>query len=307
MKLNILTIALLSFVSFTMHAQQDPVYSQYMFTTLSINPAYAGSREVLSLTGLYRKQWIDIDGAPSTQYVSADFLLKKRKIGLGIQAFNDVIGIIENTGFYASYAYRIQMNKGVLSLGLQGGVVRFKANYANVKLSRNPATNDDVAFAENQNEFRPNFGAGIYFHTDRFYVGLSVPHILGNEKITTSATGDHMREQPEHWFATAGLVLDMSPNVKLKPSVLARAVSGSPFHMDFNTNLWLHDVIGIGVSYRTDKSIVGILELQINPQLRIGYAYDYTMSALRNPGSHEVLLRYEFGYNKKNIVSPRYF
>jgi type IX secretion system PorP/SprF family membrane protein len=305
MGIRIIIVMLLSILlNVVAQAQQDPVYSQYMFSMMSINPAYAGSRDVLSVTGIYRKQWVNVKGSPTTQFLSGDFALKNKKVGLGAQLFNDESGIIQNTGFYGSYAYRIRFNKAVLSMGIQAGVTRFKANYSALQLGDDQL---DPAFADNQNEFRPNFGAGVYFNTERFYAGISVPHLVGAGKVETDAKGGSIREQANHWFFTTGVVLPLSPYLNLKPSVLLRVVDGAPLHADINANLWMHDVVAIGVSYRTSESLVGMLEFQATPQFRFGYAYDYMFSSLKGFGSHEFMLRYEFGYNKKNMVSPRYF
>lgn len=284
-------------------AQQDPLYSQYMFTMLAVNPAYAGSRDVLSVTGLYRRQWIGVNGTPETQLLTADFALKNKKIGLGLQAYNDEIGIVHNTGIYASYAYRIKFERATLSMGLQAGVVRFKADFASVKLGDNQ---DDIAFAQNQNEFRPNFGAGIFLNTDKFYIGISAPRLVGQDRISISSQKE-MFAVANHWFVTAGYVFTLSPDLKLKPSAMLRVVDGAPPQIDINANVWLHDIVSLGVSYRTRNTMVGMFELQITEQLRFGYAYDLSLSSLKSQGSHEFMLRYEFGYNRKNVLSPRHF
>ena len=284
-------------------AQQDPVYSQYMFTMLAVNPAYAGSRDVLSVTGLYRRQWVGVTGSPETQLFSADFALKNKKVGLGLQLYNDEIGIVQNTGIYGSYAYRIKFEKATLSMGLQAGVVRFKADYASVQLA---GSQDDIAFAQSQNEYRPNFGAGIFLNTDKFYVGFSAPHLIGQDRVSVSPQKE-MYTVANHWFATAGYVFTLSPELKLKPSAMLRMVNGAPIQVDINANVWLHDIVSLGVSYRTSQAIVGMFELQVTQQLRFGYAYDWSMTSLKSSGSHEFMLRYEFGYNRKNVLSPRHF
>lgn len=284
--------------------QQDPLYSQYMFNMLGINPAYAGSREVLSMTAMYRRQWVGVTGSPTTQFLSADVPLAKKRVGLGVQVFNDAIGISNATGAYVSYAYRIRLRKGVFAMGLQGGVTRFHADYAGVKLNDN---GPDQAFINNLNQYVPNFGAGIYYSTDKWYVGLSSPHIIGkgtNYDVAVNYRGDR---QINHLTLASGFVWDISPVLALKPSFLLRMVPGAPFHIDLNANLWFYKTVGIGASVRDNGTIVGMLELQISRQFRFGYAYDYTTNSLKNSGSHELMLRYEFGFEKNKMVSPRFF
>ena len=284
-------------------AQQDPVYSQYMFNMLAINPAYAGSREVLSVTGTYRSQWKRIPGSSRTQLLSADCSARKKRVGLGIQFFNDDISVIRNTGVYGMYAYRVHLNNGLLSLGLQAGLLKFTANYSDLLLY----DYTDPAFSQNQNEFRLNFGAGMFYNTDRFYAGFSVPHLTGQQRVQVSNEQKQIYEQVNHWFLTAGYVFKLSPDLTLKPSMLLRVVSGAPAHLDINANLWILNVAAVGVSYRTSEAVVSMLELQVNPQLRFGYAYDFTLTALGNQSTNEIMLRYEFGYSKKDMISPRFF
>lgn len=284
-------------------AQQDPLYSQYMFNMLGINPAYAGSREVLSVSAMARRQWINIKGAPVSQVLMGDFLLHDKKVGLGVQVFNDQIGIMKTTGLNGSFAYRLRFKKSVLAMGLQGGFTIFKANYTDVDLDGTP----DVAFANNVNEFKPTIGAGIFYNTEKLYIGFSAPHLLNYSKYTTTEEGKSNIYQNNHWFLTGGYVFDLTHDIALKPSVLLRMVTGAPITADFNANVWFYNTVSVGLSYRTSEMMVGMMEFQLNKQLRFGYAYDWTMSELNNKGSHELMLRYEFGFEKKRMVSPRYF
>lgn len=286
-------------------AQQDPLYSQYMFNMLGINPAYAGSREVLSVSAMARRQWVDIKGAPVSKVLMGDFSVKDKKVGLGIQLFNDQIGIMKTTGLSGSFAYRLRFKRSVLAMGLQGGFTVFKANYTGVDLGGDP----DMAFANNVNEFKPTIGAGLFYNTEKFYLGFSAPHLLhyrGNYESSENQSTSSIY-QNDHWFLTAGYVIEFNPDVALKPSVLLRMVTGAPITADINANIWFYNTVSVGLSYRTSEMMVGMLELQLNKQLRFGYAYDWTMSALNNKGSHELMLRYEFGFEKKRMVSPRYF
>jgi len=304
--LVLITFLILGWASAT--AQQDAMYSQYMFNMMGVNPAYAGSRGVLSATALYRRQWVGIDGAPETSTISFDMATRDNKVGLGIQAFNDKIGIMRTTGFYGTYAYRIRFeNKGTLAVGLQGGLSNFRADLTKVDL----IDEDDVAFSQNINVLLPCFGAGVYYNTDRFYAGFSVPNLVKSylRKDAVYYRADVVAKKYMHFFFIAGYVFDLNEDLKLKPSALVKAVRGAPVQWDINTNLWIKDVISIGASYRTGDAISGLLEVQCTDQFRIGYAYDHTISNLVkfNQGTHEIMLRYEFGWEKGKVLSPRYF
>jgi type IX secretion system PorP/SprF family membrane protein len=302
----IVTVAVMT-MSLAANAQQHPMYSQYMFNMMNINPAYAGSRGVVSATALYRNQWVNIDGAPQTTSFSVDMAMKQKKIGLGFQIFDDRLGIERSSGFNASYAFRIQLsNAGTLSLGLQGGMVNYRAYYSQVRTFQ-PG---DPSFSQDINGFLPAFAAGIYYNSDKFYLGVSTPALLqtkltrDNTADVSSATGRDL-----HLFLTTGFVLPLSQDLVLKPSVLVKAVSGAPVEYDLNANLWIQNMLSLGFSYRTGDSYVGMLELQMSKQLRIGYAYDKTFSSLGqlNNGTHELMIRMEFGNMNNKVASPRYF
>lgn len=310
---KILQLCLLCFAAMQAYGQQDPMYSQYMFNMLAVNPAYAGSREVLSTTLLYRRQWVGIEGAPETVTFSADMPIKKKQIGLGFNLTDDRLGIIHTTGLNLSYAYRLRVSdRGMLSMGLQGGFTNYRADYGSVDPSQNSSYQQDVAFSGGVSEFLPNVGGGLWFATDRMYIGFSIPKLLKNEFSkydgANSVEGFENR-QNYHYFLGAGYVIGLSDVLKLKPSALLKVVHGSPLELDVNANLWIHDAIGIGLSYRTADAMVGMIELQATPQLRVGYAYDYSITRLQNynSGTHEIMVRYEFGFDKGKILSPRYF
>jgi type IX secretion system PorP/SprF family membrane protein len=300
-----LTLSFLMLIAFTetSKAQQDPMYTQYMFNALALNPAYAGSRNVISATALYRNQWSGIKGAPETATFTIDAPLNDKKIGLGLQVFNDKLGITNTTGIVASGAYRIRMDKGTLAFGLQGSLSNFKANYQNVALDQT-GTNTDIAFQDNVNSTLFNLGTGIYYNSDRFYIGLSAPQLLPNKLGSTA-----LSKQEMHLFLTAGILFDLSDDFKLKPSIMVKEVKGAPIEGDLNAMLWIKDVIGIGAQYRSNADVSGLLEIQATPQIRLGYSYDHSITTLQNHnnGSHEIMLRYEFGYEKNKFISPRFF
>ena len=291
-----------------LYAQQEAMYSQYMFNTLAINPAYAGSRNVTSATALYRNQWVGINGAPETITFSIDAPINSKKVGLGLQVFNDKIGITKTTGAFASYAYRIRLQKGTLAFGLQAGASQYRADFQNVLLSPDPS--NDLAFSQNVNKVLVNVGTGVYYNTDRFYIGLSSPQLLNNKLTNFTVEGNNVfNGQALHLFFATGYVFPLSDVFALKPSVLVKGVKGAPIEADLNATLWIKDVFAVGLQYRTKADMSAMIEIQASPQIRLGYAYDRSLTKLvqYNSGSHEIMLRYEFGFEKGKILSPRYF
>lgn len=286
-------------------AQQEAMYSQYMFNTMAINPAYAGSREVFSTTLLARAQWRGIEGAPISQTLSMDAPLYNKKVGIGLIAFNDRIGLTHNTGLHGSYAYRIRFNKYTLSMGIKLGIVQYNASLNEAVLSVG-ATSSDKGFQNNISVLIPSSGAGVFLNSDKFYFGASIPNLYNTQLSKDSKVEVN---NYNHMFAIAGYVFTINEDVKLKPSFLYKFVKGAPMELDLNANLWLYDVLGLGVSYRTGDAVVGMVEIQVRNNFRVGYSYDYTITQLQkyNSGSHELILRYEFGFGKTKVITPRYF
>lgn len=303
-----ISFMLLLLSTLQLFGQQDAMYSQYMFNTLAINPAYAGSRDVLSATALMRSQWVGVEGAPQTETLSFDTPLRNKRIGMGVQMFHDKVGITNLTGGFISYAYRIHGEKSTFALGLQTGAAHFKADFNSVQLSE---TGIDYAFLSNINQVLLNFGAGIYYNTDKFYIGASVPHLLNNTLNNNKVvvTNGLVARQYLHLFIASGYVINLDEDFKLKPSFLFKGVKGAPMQLDLNTNLWIKDVLSFGVQYRTNADIGALVEIQVSPQIRFGYAYDKSVTKLANfnSGSHEIMLRYEFSFQKDKMLSPRYF
>ena len=280
-------------------AQQDPMYSQYMFNGLSVNPAYAGIRETLTMAALYRKQWIGVDGAPTTFTFSMDTPIRNQKMALGLNLVQDKIGISNNMMINLAYAYRIVFsNQSLLSLGLQGGINQYRADYGSVETSMNPGVGDN-AFGKSTTSIFPNFGFGAYYHTENFFLGVGVPKMIKNNLSgTNSPTIDftsYPNRQNRHIFVTTGYNFDLNEDWALKPSVLFKGVHGAPLEMDVNLNTWWKQKVGAGLSYRTSDAVVIMLQFQVKDELQFGYAYDMTVSKFSNTnsGSHELVLRYE--------------
>lgn len=309
-------------------AQQEAQYSQYMFNMLAVNPAYAGSRDVLSMTGLYRQQWVGIQGSPTTETFTIDLPIKREKVGLGLQAYNDQVGAFRNTGVYATYSYRVKVSqRATLAMGIQGGVTNLIGDLTSVRRTIN-GNDPDAAFTQNISTLLPNFGTGFYLSTDKGYIGISCPMIIQNNYTATGkedTSRTQRAKQFRHYFAMMGFVVGLSNSLKLKPSVLVKmgTDNGVSAALDFNLNLWIKDRVAVGASWRTNNNnfnksvfanqngdaVIGMLELQLSDQLKLGYAYDFAINGLQNrqQGSHEVMLRYEFGYRKAKILTPRYF
>ena len=311
------------FIGLGLHAQQDAEYSMYFFNGMYINPAYAGSKEVLNLSGLYRQQWVNMDGAPRSASIAVNSPLKKDQYALGLMYAYDQLGLTKTNNVYGSFAYRIK-TKGLtkISLGLQAGFMNYNLNADDAITPDGNASGDD-AFSENINLFIPNFGAGVYVYSPKYYVGFSVPHILSNslsDKLELR-TGQNQTESKQymHYLATAGYVFGKeTAKVKFLPSVLVKYVPGAPFDADITANFIFIDRIMLGASYRLGgnrvekvgkgESIIGIAKFAASKQFEIGYAYDYTLSNLNdfNKGTHEIFLGYSFNKDMERIVTPRF-
>jgi type IX secretion system PorP/SprF family membrane protein len=287
-------------------AQQEAMFTQYMFNGLALNPAYAGSHESLSTTLLFRDQWTGLPQAPSTQTFSIHSPVRSAKIALGLQVIHDKLAVFEQYGVNASYAYRILTDKGTLSLGLQLGFSTYSADLSDLTTQ---VPNDPV-FQGNVSKTMPSFGAGVYYYTDRFYIGLSAPQLVTNSLSEDVVEIDGDARQERHYFLTAGHMFPLGHNVKLKPNVLIKAVEGAPIQMDLNLNALFSEVLWLGVSWRSMSDIDALIELQLTDQLLLGYSYDFASTtdlSRVNSGSHELMLNYRFRYAKNKVVTPRYF
>ena len=290
------------------YAQQEAMYTQYMFNGLALNPAYAGSHEAVSMTFLAREQWTGVEGAPSTQTLSVHSPIKNKRIALGLNLIRDKITVFNQTGVNAVYAYRIPTENGTLSMGLQLGVTSYKADFQGLNIF--PPDGDDPAFSQDVSKAMLNFGAGMYYYTNRFYLGFSVPQMINNSLSEDIVGFDSDARQERHYFLTSGYVIDVSGSVKFKPNVLFKVVGGAPVEMDLNANFLFSEVLWVGLSWRSLADFDALLEFQVTDQLLLGYSYDFANTTdLRrvNSGSHELMINYRLRYSKKKVVTPRYF
>ncbi len=327
-----LAVLLLTLGSTTlMQAQQDAMFTKYMFNQLSYNPAYAGSYEFMSLNAVYRNQWWGIEGAPESQTFTIHTPLAKNKIGLGFSLINDKIGPTGTTTANLAYAYHIPFNYGKLSLAVQGGIQHWRADWNKLDIRENT----DVVFDDmTPRRWLPNVGAGIYYYTPHFYVGASVPHIINNDLRMAEDSEDIWAMQYRHYYFMAGGIIGITPTIKFKPMLLVKNVGlfgefksssaqsgfvGAPTEFDIDASFLFFDTFWVGASFRSafeafsGKSSVDSGDIwaayYLKNGLRVGLSYDYTLTKLQSyaRGSFDVMVGYDFFRKEKRIVTPRYF
>ena len=301
---NLIMLGLI-FTGATLYSQQDPHYTQYMFNTMSVNPAYVGStgHGVINLLG--RVQWVGIEGAPQTFNLSYDTPLGYSGVGLGFNLVNDVIGPSRETYIDANVSYTVRTsNEGNLSFGLKLGGRLFNIDWTK-GIYRDKG---DEQLEAPINRFLPTIGAGVYYYTHKWYLGLSVPNILRTEHYDDTLAGGSVAVERMHCFFIAGYVFDLSESVKFKPALLTKVVSGAPLSLDVSANFLFNEKFRSGIAWRWDDSISALLGFQVSRSLSIGYAYDLTTSNYSNynSGTHEFLLRYEL-FRPQTVKSPRFF
>lgn len=298
-------VLVLLFCSVAGFAQQDAQFTQYMYNTININPAYAGSRGVMSVFGLYRTQWVGLDGAPETSSFSVNTPVGQN-VGLGVSLINDKIGPTNENNLSADFSYSIPTSATAkLSFGIKGSANLFKLDPT--KLT--PEDQGDPQFQDFKNKFTPNIGAGVYWHTDKAYVGLSVPNFIQTNRYDDNDVAIY-KDKINYYFI-AGYVFDLDryETVKFKPAILTKMVEGSPLQIDASANFMFNDKFVIGVAYRWSASVSALAGFQITDGLYLGYAYDRETTKLvnYNSGSHEIFLRFEFLNKYGRITSPRFF
>lgn len=295
-------------LNITAKAQQDPMISQYMFNGLFLNPAYAGSHKYVTSSLLHRTQWVDFPGAPKTSFLAIDGLIpsKSENMGLGLIVAHDRIGATEQTDIYANYAYQLKLNKGKLAFGLKAGVSNYVFKSADLTIWD---ANDDV-FTGRKTAWLPKVGAGAYYFTDKWYVGISVPTLLAydaNHDFSVDVNSGSFLNR--HYYAYGGYVFKLNEQFKLKPSTLIKYLPAAPVEVDLNLNLLYRDQFWIGASYRSMESVVFMVEYQTNSRFRVGYAFDYSITKIRkySNGTHEIMIGYDFGKDLIKVKTPRYF
>ncbi|MFQ6602604.1 type IX secretion system membrane protein PorP/SprF [Flavobacterium sp. C3NV] len=299
---------ILIFMFFTVvcSAQQDSQYTQYMYNTIAINPAYAGSRGALSVFGLYRTQWVGLDGAPETSTFSVNTPLNNSNLGLGVSLVNDKIGPTNENTLSADLSYTVPTSETYkLSFGIKA-----TANLFNLDMNKlDPETQGDLQFQNLDNKITPNIGAGVYWHSDKAYVGLSVPNFIETKRYDNDDTA--IFKDKINYYFMAGYVfnLDRLEYIKFKPALLTKMVQGAPLQVDVSGNFMFNDKFVVGLAYRWSASVSAMAGFQVTDGLYIGYGYDHETTNLRkyNSGSHEIFLRFEFFNNYNKMISPRFF
>jgi type IX secretion system PorP/SprF family membrane protein len=305
---KILVPILSVFSTLTTRAQQDPMISQYMTNQIFFNPAYAGTHDYSSVSGLYRKQWVDMPGAPVTGFISYDKNFVDRNVGLGLTFVNDRIGVSNQTEIAAQYAYHIPLQKGHLSFGIKGQLSYYSAAVTDLTVW----DKDDQLFMSNvMDKWIPNFGIGSYYYTDNFYAGISIPHLMNYNRPSnfTAAEIPAIPNYERHYYITSGYVITCPNDVFVKPSTLIKYIPHAPVEADLNVNVFFMNRFSVGTSYRTNDGMVAMVEIKATPNIRIGYAYDHPFNQLHayTSGTHEIMLSYDFIRNIIKMKTPRFF
>ena len=287
--------------------QQKPVFSQYMFNPMAINPAFAGTQEQLNLSALYRNQWVNLKGSPTIITFSGNTGIPTKNIGLGFVLSKDQIGIHSDVGLYLSYAYHLRLGKDkLLSLGLQGGFNNLISDFNLLELK----DDNDPNLSGVYSKFNPNFGMGLFYMSKKFYAGLSIPYIVNTRFFREEDVVSDARAK-RYYFLTAGYVIDLNSRLQFKPEFMIRIQEGSPFGYDVNGKFIIDKKVSLGVSYRSGDAVIGTFEFQMNENFRLGYAYEYVLSDLSyfTRGSHEIMINYRTAslLKRKSKHCPTYF
>ena len=311
MKRIYITMAIAFAAVFSAKAQQDPHYTQYMYNMNVVNPAYAGSKEGLSGGLLYRAQWVDIEGAPTTGTLSLHSPVGKN-VGLGLSAITDKIGPVEENNVYGDFSYTLDLGgEHKLALGLKAGLTFQNVGlFSDIGNGYVPSTSD-VAFKENTSNTYFNIGTGLFYYTNKYYLAFSVPNMLKTKHLDVREEGSERQfgSEVQHYFLTGGYVFDLSANTKMKPSAMLKSAFNAPTSLDLSLNFLFFDKFEVGGTYRLDDSVGAMVNYAVTPSIRIGYAYDHVTSDLNvtTPASHEVMLLFDLNKRKKVSVSPRFF
>lgn len=309
-----LTFSFICITFFGVQAQQDAQYTQYMFNTMSVNPAYAGSRGQLSIAALYRSQWLGLDGAPETQTLNLHSPIRNSRVGYGISVVNDNIGdgTVQETYFDAVVSYTLEVSQDAkLSFGLKAGGHLLNLDFNGL----NNFDNEPIAGDNIENRFSPNFGLGFYYHTNNFYAGLSAPNLLETDHFDNSRRDANsvqfLSTERINFYLITGYVFELNPDLKFKPALLTKVVGGAPLQLDLSASFLINEKFSLGAAYRLDAAVSALAGFQISDQFMLGLAYDRETTELGgtqfNDGSFEVFLRFELIRSFQRTISPRFF
>ena len=292
------------------NAQQDPMFTHYSFNTLAINPAYAGSRDALTITGLHRSQWVSFKGAPITQTITAHSPIFNDKVGIGLSVLNDKIGPSNTSSFYLDFSYKIKINeKAKLAFGLKAGL-NFRV--ADLKSLTVEDVTDPLFESDVKSELLPNFGFGLYYFTDKYYFGVSIPKLMENDfKTNSTSSSVNLASEKKHYFLIGGAVFNINEDFKLRPTAFVKITTGAPIEADLTSLVYYKEKIWFGPMFRTGDAFGAMVGMYVTDELAIGYSFDWSMTNTTfkyNAGSHEIMIRYDFFFKtNKKIRSPRYF
>lgn len=307
---RLIIIATIVLTALFSNAQQDAMFTHYMFNTLAVNPAYAGTRDALTVTGLHRSQWVGFPGAPVTQTITLHSPFLYKNTGIGVSVINDKIGPTNTTSLYMDFSYKINFgSSSYLAFGLKGGMNIRTQGLSELDLTN---TNDPAFLNDVSSKLLPNFGFGMYYYNDVFYAGLSIPKLLENDFSTNSTSGTtDLASEKRHYFLIAGYVFNLSDEIKLKPTGFLKVTNGAPLEGDLTASFIFQEKFWLGAMFRTGDALGVLAGINITDQLALGYSFDwsYTNTSMRyNGGSHEIMLRYDFIMKtNEKIRSPRYF
>jgi type IX secretion system PorP/SprF family membrane protein len=302
------TIVLIGLNTIELKAQQESLYTQYMFNTVSVNPAYAGTRNAMNILLLSRIQWVGLKGAPRTYNFTMHTPLRNNKMGLGFSIVSDSYGPVNNTYFNFNYAYRVSITEHmILSMGVKGGIFNYHVGLNDV----NVGGTNDYAFSGNYDKrIQPNAGMGLYLYSDKWYTGFSIPKLIETNFEGNQTTASTLSDLRRHYFMVAGYVFDVNQNLKFKPSFINKVVLGAPTSIDVTVQFLYQNTYWLGATYRWGDAVAFLANIQLNKQLMVGYSYDFSVSSIGNHsnGSHEVIISFDFDeFLKNKVISPRYF
>jgi type IX secretion system PorP/SprF family membrane protein len=300
-KIAVLVMMLFEVVSY---GQQDSQFTQYMYNTITINPAYAGSRGEMSIFALHRTQWVGLDGAPTTISASINTPISNSNLGLGVSFVNDKIGPSNENTISADLSYTIPTSESFkLSFGMKATANLFNVNFGKL----NTADQGDSQFQNLRSVFTPNIGAGIYYHSDKAYIGLSVPNFIQTNRYDKNEVA--ILKEKINYYLIGGYAFDLSDDIKFKPAFITKLLEGSPLQVDISANFMFVEKVVFGVAYRWSAAMIALVGFQVTDGMYIGYGYDFETTNIENynSGSHEVFLRYEIFKNYDKIISPRFF
>lgn len=291
------------FMGVVSYAQQDAQFTQYMYNTINVNPAYAGSRGAVSIFALHRTQWVGLDGAPVTNAVSINTPINGSNLGLGVSVINDKIGPTHENTLSADLSYTIPTSETFkLSFGIKA-----TANLFDLDVSRLNPVDNDPSLHDFSNKFTPNIGAGVYLHSDRAYIGFSVPNFIETNRYDDNEVA--IFKEKINYYLIAGYVFDLTSDIKFKPALLTKMVTGAPLQVDVSGNFMFNEKFVVGLAYRWSAALSTMVGFQVSDGMYIGYGYDWETTNLNhyNSGSHEIFLRYELFKNENKITTPRFF